>query len=140
MLYWWNLPQFFIFKTLLSRKVYLPRKAVFRKLTWIMQHYEAFQLAVNSGRKSKGRQREWPRNFMEMGHNNAFAIIFAIFYAAFRFVTYFWSYKEMHYWSELYENLSSFWWVVHNGTKLVASLPPCLLISTSTLPYSLLQL
>ena len=38
----------------------------------------------------------------------------------------------------IWENSS--WKTTHNGTKLVAFLPPCLLISSSTLPYFLLQL
>ena len=39
--------------------------------------------------------------------------MFAFFYAAFKFVTYVWSYTEIHYWPKLYEKLSSFGRVVH---------------------------
>ena len=51
----------------------------------------------------------------------------------------------MHNWSESFQNLNPFGWVVYEKapttrTNMVASMPPCLLISASAFPSSLLPL
>ena len=72
------------------------------------------------------------KNFKKMDHYKVFSPLFLLFlHAAFKFVTYVWSYTEIHYLSKLYEKLSSFRWAVHekplitgSNWLLLASMPP----------------
>ena len=54
------------------------------------------------------------KNFKKMDHYKVFSLLFLLFsHTAFKFVTYVWSYTEIHYLSKLYEKLSSFRGAVH---------------------------
>ena len=71
------------------------KTAVFKKLAWVMQLYEAFHLTQNLGvnrRVSEGVAK----SFMKI--DKKVFLFFEIYDTTLKFVTYIMSYTDMHHW------------------------------------------